>query len=111
MYPQDPFSPSSDPFASPIDPSVPLTPPAALGSPFMRIACRNCTGGRLEVSPPADPTPDDPFIRLPFEYAVAVQPDRKDAPGHLAVDMRCEACGSSYTLLLHADGRMELRDA
>lgn len=98
---------SHDPF-SPIDPSVPLDPPAALDSGFRQIACRDCDAGRLVVDAPFDPTSTDPFARLPFEYAVAVQPDRQDAPGHLAVPMACGHCGRPYVLRIHADGRMEL---
>lgn len=116
MNQPDPFSPSSDPFASPIDPSVPLAPPAAADSPFMRIACLYCSDGRLRVSTPdtADPTHVlDPFIELSFEYAVAVQPPRGDAPGYLTVSMRCKNCSCLYRLTVHEDGRMELqpRDA
>lgn len=99
---------SYDPF-NPVDPSVPLDPPA--GSPFMRVACRYCADGRLRVYADGPATEHDPFSRLPFEYAVAVQPDRRDSLGHAAVDMRCGGCDSPYTLLIHADGRMELRDA
>lgn len=69
------------------------------------VKCPRCPGN---LRPYGGPLIGNPFVELPFEYAVTLQPQRGEQPGVVIVSMLCTGCCTPYTLRLERGGAVTL---